>query len=237
MSSSSSPSTRKARARSSRSTSKSHTPTRITGALCTKRACSWKLSFKAKESRRQRLQDATFDNEFERLRSSVPPWWQEFVAHQGSVMCSAQRAARELLSLHGSLHHLKQRASQTWLNKKCTWGSGRSRRGSLPEGESFVLRNTSSSSMALRMSTMYMKQIIRLGASSEVPDKKDFEEPKKIQGILGKGGKTKRPFAEENIKEKPELSDTLIFQKTTRSSCPWSGETHCQVCSWIPWIS
>ena len=86
---------------------------------------------------------------------------------------------------------------------------------------SFGLRNTSSSSMALRMSTMYMKQIIRLGASSEVPDKEDFEEPKEIQGILGKGGKTKRSFADENIKKKPELSDTLIFQKTTRSSCPW----------------
>ena len=32
-------------------------------------------------------------------------------------MHSVQRAARELLSLHGSLHHLKQQASQTWLNK------------------------------------------------------------------------------------------------------------------------
>ena len=31
---------------------------------------------------------------------------------------------------------------------------------------------------------MHMKQSIRLGASSEVPDKRDFEESKNIQGIL-----------------------------------------------------
>ena len=73
------------------------------------------LVTKTKESRRKHLQDATFDNDCERLRSSVLAEWQAFAANPGSVMYSVQRAAREVLSLHGSLHHLKQRASQTWL--------------------------------------------------------------------------------------------------------------------------
>ena len=70
----------------------------------------------AKESPRQQLQDATCDD-FERFRSSVLAESQALVADQGSVMYSVQRASPKLLSLHGSLHRLKQRASQTWLNR------------------------------------------------------------------------------------------------------------------------
>ena len=135
---------------SSTSTNRSCTPTRITGVPCAKHASSWNLSQEAKESRRQQLEDATFDNEFVRLRSSVPAEWETLIANRGSVMFSVQRAARERLSLRGSLRHLKQRASQTWFSNM-TWGSGRSRPGSRPEGgESFNQRSTSNSSMALR---------------------------------------------------------------------------------------
>ena len=64
-------------------------------------------------------------------------------------MYSVLRAARELISLHDSLDHLKQRASQTSL-KKMRVGLARPRRGSRPEGESFNQRGTSNSAMVLR---------------------------------------------------------------------------------------
>ena len=57
-------------------------------------------------------------------------------------------------------------------------GLGRLRRGSRPEGKRFSQRNKQVFDGFTEVSTMH---VIRLGASSEVPDKKDFEESKNIQ--------------------------------------------------------
>ena len=106
------------------------------------------LTIKAKESRRQ-LQDATLANDFARLRSSVPAEWQVLVANRGSVIYSDQRAAREFLSIHGSLQHpTTKRHRLGWT--KCAVLLGTFEVRSRPEGGSFKQRSTSNSSMALR---------------------------------------------------------------------------------------